>query len=81
MHRLAPLHGVLANNAVFQHPQKVLCMLTVPHLQASRSQRVLWLLEELWISCANKVLPRPTRTRLAPAPLHTLARCIPVVMV
>ncbi len=45
-------------------------MLTVHHLQTSRSQRVLWLLEELGVPYELKVYPRDPKTRLAPAALR-----------
>ncbi len=45
-------------------------MLTVHHLETSRSQRVLWLLEELGVPYELKVYKRDPRTRLAPAALR-----------
>lgn len=45
-------------------------MLTVHHLETSRSQRVLWLLEELGVPYELKVYARDPRTRLAPAALR-----------
>jgi glutathione S-transferase len=45
-------------------------MLTVHHLETSRSQRILWLLEELGIPYELKVYARDPRTRLAPAALR-----------
>ena len=47
-------------------------MLTVHHLEKSRSQRVLWLLEELGIPYALKVYPRDRKTMLAPAELKAV---------
>jgi glutathione S-transferase len=44
-------------------------MITVHHLETSRSQRVLWLLEELGLPYELKVYPRDPRTRLAPPEL------------
>ncbi|MEK9802578.1 MAG: glutathione S-transferase [Curvibacter sp.] len=44
-------------------------MITVHHLETSRSQRVLWLLEELGLPYELKVYRRDPRTRLAPAEL------------
>ncbi|TSA16756.1 MAG: glutathione S-transferase [Betaproteobacteria bacterium] len=44
-------------------------MITVHHLQASRSQRVLWLLEELGVPYQIKLYKRDPRTRLAPEEL------------
>jgi glutathione S-transferase len=45
-------------------------MLTVHHLETSRSQRILWLLEELGVPYDLKVYARDPRTRLAPAALR-----------
>jgi len=44
-------------------------MITVHHLETSRSQRVLWLLEELGLPYELKVYQRDPKTRLAPAEL------------
>ena len=44
-------------------------MVTVHHLNNSRSQRVLWLLEELGISYEIKHYQRDARTILAPSSL------------
>jgi len=44
-------------------------MLTVHHLETSRSQRVLWLLEELGVPYELKTYRRNTATRLAPPEL------------
>jgi glutathione S-transferase len=44
-------------------------MLTVHHLENSRSQRILWLLEELQCPYEVKRYARDPRTRLAPAAL------------
>lgn len=44
-------------------------MLTVHHLETSRSQRVLWLLEELGVPYELKRYARDPRTRLAPPEL------------
>ena len=44
-------------------------MITVHHLETSRSQRVLWLLEELGLPYEIKLYKRDPRTRLAPAEL------------
>ena len=41
-------------------------MLTVHHLETSRSQRILWLLEELGVPYELKVYRRDKVTRLAP---------------
>ena len=56
-------------------------MITVHHLEASRSQRILWLLEELGLPYELKVYRRDPRTRLAPPELkqvHPLGKS-PVV--
>ena len=44
-------------------------MITVHHLETSRSQRVLWLLEELGVPYQIKLYKRDPRTRLAPPEL------------
>ena len=44
-------------------------MITVHHLEASRSQRILWLLEELGLPYELKVYKRHPKTRLAPPEL------------
>ena len=44
-------------------------MITVHHLETSRSQRILWLLEELGIDYKIKVYKRDPKTKLAPAAL------------
>jgi glutathione S-transferase len=44
-------------------------MITVHHLETSRSQRVLWLLEELGVPYEIKLYKRDPRTRLAPPEL------------
>ena len=56
-------------------------MLTVHHLETSRSQRILWLLEELGLSYELKVYKRHPVTKLAPPELkkvHPLGKS-PVV--
>jgi glutathione S-transferase len=56
-------------------------MLTVHHLETSRSQRVLWLLEELGVPYELKLYRRDKATRLAPPELkkvHPLGKS-PVV--
>jgi glutathione S-transferase len=45
-------------------------MITVHHLNNSRSQRVLWLLEELGLSYEIKRYERDPKTMLAPASLR-----------
>ena len=45
-------------------------MLTLHHLETSRSQRVLWLLEELNVPYALHTYPRDPKTRLAPPALQ-----------
>lgn len=47
-------------------------MLTVHHLETSRSQRILWLLEELGIPYELKVYRRDATTRLAPPELKAI---------
>jgi len=47
-------------------------MLTVHHLENSRSLRVLWMLEELGLEYALRVYPRDPKTLLAPAALRQL---------
>lgn len=56
-------------------------MLTVHHLENSRSQRILWLLEELGVEYALKRYERDPQTSLAPAELiavHPLGKA-PVI--
>lgn len=47
-------------------------MLTVHHLETSRSQRVLWLLEELGVPYDLRLYRRDPRTKLAPASLKAV---------
>jgi glutathione S-transferase len=47
-------------------------MLTVHHLETSRSQRILWLLEELGVPYEVKVYRRDAATRLAPPELKAI---------
>ena len=47
-------------------------MLTVHHLETSRSQRVLWLLEELGVPYTLKLYQRDPLTKLAPAALKAV---------
>ena len=47
-------------------------MLTVHHLENSRSQRVLWLLEELGVEYEVKRYPRDKKTMLAPPELRAV---------
>lgn len=47
-------------------------MLTLHHLETSRSQRILWLLEELKIPYELKVYKRDAKTRLAPPELKAI---------
>jgi len=47
-------------------------MLTVHHLETSRSQRILWLLEELGVPYELKVYRRNAATRLAPPELKAI---------
>ena len=44
-------------------------MITVHHLETSRSQRILWLLEELGLPYQLKIYPRDKFTKLAPPEL------------
>jgi len=48
-------------------------MLTVHHLNESRSQRILWLLEELGLPYELKIYQRDTQTRLAPPELKAVS--------
>ena len=47
-------------------------MITVHHLNESRSQRILWLLEELGLPYEIKFYQRDTKTRLAPPQLKAV---------
>jgi len=47
-------------------------MLTIHHLETSRSQRILWLLEELGVPYELKVYRRNQATRLAPPELKAI---------
>jgi glutathione S-transferase len=47
-------------------------MITVHHLETSRSQRVLWLLEELGVPYEIKLYKRDLKTRLAPPALKAV---------
>lgn len=47
-------------------------MITVHHLETSRSQRVLWLLEELGLPYQIKTYRRDPKTRLAPPELKAI---------
>lgn len=47
-------------------------MITVHHLETSRSQRVLWLLEELRVPYTLKLYKRDPVTKLAPAALKAI---------
>jgi glutathione S-transferase len=47
-------------------------MITVHHLETSRSQRVLWLLEELGVPYALKLYKRDPLTKLAPPELKAV---------
>ena len=50
----------------------LLGMLTVHHLESSRSQRVLWLLEELGVPYDVKQYARNKKTMLAPLELRAV---------
>ncbi|MEH2400880.1 glutathione S-transferase family protein [Nostoc sp.] len=52
------------------HYQKIAIMIVVHHLNNSRSQRVLWLLEELGIEYEIKFYERDQKTMLAPTSLR-----------
>ncbi len=47
-------------------------MITVHHLEHSRSQRILWLLEEMGVDYEIKHYKRDPETRLAPPELEKL---------
>ena len=47
-------------------------MITVHHLNNSRSQRILWLLEELGLPYEIKHYQRDSKTMLAPASLRAV---------
>ena len=47
-------------------------MITVHHLEHSRSQRILWLLEELGVDYEIKLYDRDPETRLAPPDLRDI---------
>src|SRR4051812_4751632 len=51
-------------------PIRRLAMITVHHLNNSRSQRVLWLLEELGLPYEIERYQRDAKTMLAPDPLR-----------
>src|SRR5512143_2906088 len=55
-----------------QPPRRHRTMLTVHHLETSRSQRILWLLEELGVPYELKVYKRDSKTRLAPPELKAI---------
>jgi glutathione S-transferase len=56
----------------FQPLVIMVSMITVHHLETSRSQRVLWLLEELGVPYEIKLYKRDPKTRLAPAALKAI---------
>ena len=47
-------------------------MLTLHHLETSRSQRILWLLEELQVPYEIKRYQRDKKTKLAPPELKAM---------
>lgn len=49
-------------------------MITVHHLERSRSQRIVWLLEELGVPYEIKRYKRDAKTMLAPPELHAVHR-------
>ena len=57
-------------NRLTVFPNAEACVLTVHHLNNSRSQRVLWLLEELGLEYNVVRYQRDTKTMLAPASLR-----------
>jgi glutathione S-transferase len=67
---------------MIDHASKENRMLTLHHLNDSRSQRILWLLEELGMPYEMKRYQRDSRTRLAPpelADIHPLGKS-PVII-
>jgi len=69
------------HNALPARARKAAAMITVHHLNNSRSQRVLWLLEELGVPYEIKKYQRDPKTMLAPpelARVHPLGKS-PVV--
>lgn len=54
------------------HSNKVIPMLTVHHLNNSRSQRILWLLEELELDYELRCYQRNAETNLAPPELEAI---------
>ena len=62
------LHSArLAGSALYCPLEKVFAMITVHHLNNSRSQRIIWLLEELGLPYEIKRYERDPKTNLAPA--------------
>jgi glutathione S-transferase len=53
-------------------PEENVAMITVHHLNDSRSQRILWLLEELELPYEIKFYQRDAQTRLAPPELKAV---------
>lgn len=53
-------------------PATMARMLTLHHLETSRSQRILWLLEELGVPYDMRRYQRDPRTKLAPAALKAI---------
>ncbi|MEH2198484.1 glutathione S-transferase family protein [Nostoc sp.] len=60
----------MSKNSYQPHCEKVAIMIVVHHLNNSRSQRVLWLLEELGIEYEIKFYERDEKTMLAPPSLR-----------
>ena len=60
----------MSKSSYQSHYQKVAIMIVVHHLNNSRSQRVLWLLEELGIEYEIKFYERDQKTMLAPTSLR-----------
>ena len=63
---------VAASPILRPHPSFGAPMITVHHLNDSRSQRVLWLLEELGLPYEIKFYERNAQTRLAPPELEAV---------
>jgi glutathione S-transferase len=57
---------------IWHQPQEKLTMIVVHHLNNSRSQRILWLLEELGLEYEIKHYQRDAKTMLAPPSLRAI---------
>ena len=70
---MAPGHrGAVTHTDPPVKPANIGRMITVHHLETSRSQRILWLLEELGLPYELQVYARDPVTRLAPAALKKI---------